>query len=483
MALNSTAINGSSLNGGGSAYFKAGAASAALGLAASAYISVIHPAEGQATISTTSYDVSMRVETNGYGQTLTDLAVNGGGTRFVFPAAASTVTLSGNCVADVTRFVAGAAGLGVTGSARGGALMWGSLEALLLPLEPRADGTRRVPALGEQARVRTTVEPAVGSKVHYVRADSSVWLTGSARQTVTHPGSTVAAEYGFVSLSAGGIRPEDAYIGFESSAYGNPIIGYRGLATVAVSGTAHQWVLADAKGSAVVGVTTVAEPAINKVHEATAQGSFGKVTTSDDALVRTNVYGLAAVGLDSTARAWTELYVSANVSFGLSGAPLVWNIASLAESVTAFDFSASSADSVRTRLAKGRSEFGVDTFEFSTITRGVAADSSVDWQLSEASYVTRGVAGGTAFGFDSFGWANAFHLIRVEQQYAGYGYVGAAEAIAVRRVAGATQLDVLTTRAEPGSNLSRPAPEFRSFSIPGYEAAFIVPDDGRRFVA
>jgi hypothetical protein len=467
-------------------------------------MSVIHPAEGDATVATTSYDVSMRVETNGRSHTLTNLAVDGTGTRFAFLAAASTVTLSGNCVADVTRFVAGAAELGVTGSARGGAFMWGSLEASLLPLESRADGTRRLLALGEPARVRTTVEPVIGSKVHYVHADSSVWLTGSARQTVTHPGSTVTAEYGFVSLSAGGIRPEDAYVGFESSAYGNPIIGYRADGTVSFTSQASIWLLADAKGSAVVGVTTVAEPAINKVHEATAQGSFGKVTTADDALVRTNAYGLAAVGLDSTARAWTELYVSANVSFGLSGEPLVWNIASLAESVVAFDLSASAADATRTRLARAHAAFGLNTFEFSTAIRGVAADSSVDWQASGTSYITRGVASGTAFGLDSSGWAIVYHREYVEaegvfgfdfsgwpivyhrkyvQAAGAFGFGSSARITATRRVFAGTDIDLLTARAEPGSNLSRPASEFRSFSVPGYEAAFIVPDDGRRFVA
>jgi len=482
MALNSTAINGSSLNGGGSAYFKAGAASAALGLAASAYMSVIHPAEGNAVVATTSYDVSMRVETNGYGHTLTNLAIDGAGTRFVFPAVASTVTLSGNCVADVTRFVAGSAGLGVTGSARGGAFMWGSLEASLLPLEPQADGTRRVPALGEQARVRTAVEPAVGSKVHYVHADSSVWLIGSARQTVTHPGSTITAEYGFVSLSAGGIRPEDAYVGFESSAYGNPIIGYRADGTVSFTSQASIWLSADAKGSATIAVQSVAEPAINRVHEATARGTFGQLASSDDALVRTNVNGLSTVGFTSVARAWARLLVSADTTVSFKGEPLAWNIASLAESVVAFDFSASAAEATRTRLARAHAAFSLSTFEFSTITRGVAADSSVDWQLSGASYVTRGVAGGTAFGFDTSGWANAYHW---EQAQADGAFALSAETAgtAVRRVFAETDIDLLTARAEPGSNLSRPAPEFRSFSIHGYEAAFIVPDDGRRFVA
>ena len=504
MALNSTAINGSSLNGGGSAYFKAGAASAALGLAASAYISVVHPAGGQATVSTASYDVSMRVETNGYGQTLTDLAVDGGGTRLVLPGAEGKVALSGSCAADVTRFMAGVAGLDVAGGARGGVFTWGSPEASLLPLGSQADGVRRVIALGEPARVRTTVEPVIGSKVHYVHADSSVWLTGSARQTITHTGSTVAAEYGFVSLSAGGIRPEDGYIGFVSSAYGNPIIGYRADGTVSFTSEASIWLLADAKGTATIAVQSVAEPAINKVHEATAQGSFGKVTTADDARVRTNAYGLAAVGLGSTARAWTQLFVSADTLVSFKGEPLEWNIASLAESVVAFDFSASAADATRTRLARAHAAFGLNTFEFSTAIRGVAADSSVDWQTSGASYITRGVAGGTAFGFDTSGWAIVYHREYVEAEGAFgfdssgwaivyhrkyveaesvFGFDSSAQVTATRRAFAEADIDLLTARAEPGSNLSQPAPEFRSFSVPGYEAAFIVPDDGRRFVA
>lgn len=484
MALNSTAINGSSLNGGGSSYFKDGAAVAVLGLAASAYISVIQPAAVQATIATASYDVSMRVETNGYGQTLTDLEVSGGGTRWVKPIGAGAVCIDTSCTAAVTRYMAGVAQAGINASGRGRVATWGYGDAVQLHLTPTAEGTRRVPALGSQVRTSISTDSAVGSKVHYTHVGAALGLACTARQTVTQSGSIEHAQFGFVSLSAGGIRPEDAYISLTASGSGNPIIGYRGRAEVAVTGTARQMVLSDAKGAAVLSIDSVAQPAINGIHEATAIGSFGKVVASDDARVRTNVYGLADFGFGSMARAWTRLYVAAKTTVGFSADPLLWNIASLADAATAFDFSASVAGPTRTRLSKGIASFSVDSFEYSTIIRGYRADGACVLSGVGAGQTSRGFKAVSEIALSpETGWINVYRRVNTGMQHAGYAFSSLSQPFTFRHMAAFSGLELLTARAEPGSNLSRPAPEFRTFIVPGYIAEFAVPDDDRRFVA
>lgn len=458
MPLNQSAFNSASFNGGASSLVKQAAAVAALGFVASASITVTQPAYAEGRVETISHALAIGVETNGVGQALTNFDVTGVGTRYVLPVEEFSISFnSPPLFAKVTRHVDSAASLEIRSEGSIRRDTWGIADASYLDYAMTADGTRVLRGLGSQINIDASGD-VTGSLVHYVDSQATLVFSSIAAPYHIKKVTVADANISVNTIQAGAIVPAPMVMQFDSWATGLTIIGFRSESNVNVEGQADIWLLSNAKGQAEVVFESAGEPGINGVHSASAKGSFGFKVEADDALVRSNTYGLASMKLNSTARAWSLLQFAGNGAINFTAAELSGDVVTQFSGASVINVS-SSIGTVRTRLARANPNVRFNSFEFASVTRGLSAEGVI-----------------SISGLADFMTLKPFEALG---ELSVNGYVIATRVVLPSESA---VVSVNTERADMLSNLTQPATRDKTFIVPTREAHFIVPEREQVFI-
>ena len=458
MPLNQSAFNSASFNGGASSLVKQAAAVAALGFVASASITVTQPANAEGHVSVVSHALAIGVETNGVGQALTNFEAVGDGTRYVLPVEESSISFSSSSLfATITRYVDTSANIEFDSEGSIRRDTWGVVEPAELHILTAADGTRVQRGLGSPVSIVVSSD-ATGSLVHYVDSQTAISFSSIASPYHIRRALLDEAVVRFNTIRAGAIIPAPAYVRFDSWATGLTIIGFRADGVVSVKGQADIWLLSDAKGQAEVAFESAGEPGINGVHSASAKGSFGFKAVADDALVRSNAYGLASMKINGSARAWSLLQFKGNAGLNFIASSLSGDVVTQFSGESVVNVS-TSIDTIRTRLARAKPNIRFNSFEFSSVVRGMSGTGEVAF-VSAGDFMT--LKPFEALGEISVsGDVNATRVVMVNE-----------EAV----------VSVNTERAEMLSNLTQDATRDKTFTVPMREAYFIVPEREQVFI-
>lgn len=458
MALNRAAFNDGAFNTESTSLIKSVSVVAALGFSSLAACTVTHPANASAHIYITPYDISMLVETNGKGQALTNISVTGDGTRYAHVDGISSVKIEPNSPdAILYRHMRGEADVVFSQIASMRVDTWGYADPAYLAIASSGAGVRRVPALGTPMLMDIATE-GYGSLIHYFTGDSTVRFSSLSKPYAIRFPSYEPVEINFRAIG-GAVIPQPAVIRFDAIATGLTIIGFRGSSEVSYSSDASIWLLSDAKGRADIKIDPVFEPAINGVHEATAKSSFGFKVGADDALVRSNAYGLASMKINAEAGAWALLRFAAKSTYTFTAEPIQWNIATLYYGTATLSIHTSDLVTTRTRIYRGHSIIRLRVFEYSTVIRGVSASAAIEV-----------IAVGDGIGYKPMGGSATISVS------------GDVTGTRVLFPSGGVNVRVNTIRAEMLSNLSQPATRDKHYTVPAYESEFIVPEAQRTFI-